>query len=165
MDNLFHRSSEGGVFTPLAPQDFFLDHRQDNGMEVIVVHIFSQLVTCRPVDFIGVHDSGDDILSTELIFQKAHRLGVELPGVVIAAFPLKVHRVHINDNLVKKGSVLPKPPQADCPIRFHLPQNFHIGLPAGVTEMDIEGYPLRHDIDVVVAFVLPLIVPFCRPNV
>ena len=165
MDNLFHRSSEGGVFTPLAPQDFFLDHRQDNGMEVIVVHIFSQLVTCRPVDFIGVHDSGDDILSTELIFQKAHRLGVELPGVVIAAFSLKVHRVHINDNLVKKGSVLPQPPQADCTVPFHLPQDFHIGLPAGVTKMNIEGYPLRYDIDVVVAFVLPLIVPFCRPNV
>ena len=35
--------------------------------------------------------------------------------------------VHINDNLVKKGSVLPQPPQADCTVPFHLPQDFHIG--------------------------------------
>ena len=69
-------------------------------------HIPSQLVTGFPVALVGVHDCRDNVLfpARDLLGQLVH-LGVESPGVLIAAVGLEVVGVHIKHQLVKDVGV------------------------------------------------------------
>lgn len=70
IDYFLNRSSQFFIFATLTPQDFFFDHRQNHSVKMIVVNLFSQFLSCRYIDFISVHNSRYDIISTEFFLDK-----------------------------------------------------------------------------------------------
>ena len=93
---------QNGIY---APQDFFLHHRQNHSVKMIVVNLFSKFLGCRYIDFISVHNSRYDIISAEFFLDKMERFFVKLLCIFVAAVTLEVHRVHINHNLIEQRCV------------------------------------------------------------
>ena len=125
-----------------------------------MVHIFSEIVRCCLVDLIGMHHSRYHILRTKLPLYKTEGFFVETLCIFIAAAPLEVHGIHINDDLIEECGTLPQSPHGDLSVFFHPAKNIHIGLFTGTFEVDIHGDAFRNDIDVVVGKILPFVMSF-----
>ena len=74
---------------------------------MIVVNLFSQFFACGYIDFISVHYRRYNIVRTEFFFDEMIGFFIKLLCVFITTVTLEVHRVHINHNLIEKGSVFP----------------------------------------------------------
>lgn len=89
-------------------------------MKMIVVNLFSKFLGCRYIDFISVHNSRYDIISTEFFLDKMECFFVKLLCIFVAAVTLEVHCVHINHNLIEQRCVFPQPSKRHHTVSFHL---------------------------------------------
>ena len=79
-------------------------------MHMIVVSRDSELIRCGFIDLVCVHHSGEYIVGSELLFQKVIRFFVELFGVFITAVAVKIHRIYIENKLIKECCIRSKTP-------------------------------------------------------
>ena len=75
---------------------------------MIMVNLFSQFLGCGYIDFISVHYCRYNIISTEFFFDEMIGFFIKLLCIFITTVTLEVHRIHINHNLIEKGSVFPQ---------------------------------------------------------
>ena len=97
-------------------------------MKMIVVNLFSKFLGCRYIDFISVHNSRYDIISTEFFLDKMECFFVKLLCIFVAAVTLEVHCVHINHNLIEQRCVFPQPSKRHHMMRKR--QTFYFDLDA-----------------------------------
>ena len=89
-------------------------------MKMIVINLFSKFLGCRYIDFISVHYSRYNIVSTEFFLDEMIGFFIKLLCILITAVTLEVHRIHINHNLVKECSVFPQSTKRHQTVVFHL---------------------------------------------
>ena len=59
---LFDCSHKGGIFAAFRPAHLFVYHRQCHNVQMIVVDRSAVLFGHGNIQFVSVHDSGDDIV-------------------------------------------------------------------------------------------------------
>ena len=157
-DGLLHRADQRLVLAAFAPKDLLFHHRHIDHMEVVVIHFLAQCLGHSPVDLVGVHHGGEDILLP------AHDLhggfvgvGVKLPGKFIAAVVVEVGGVHIKNQLAKVDGVWFQTAGGDDFVLFHLPEHLRVAGGGGF-EVDIERGAFRENIGVAVAVFFPFVV-------
>ena len=92
-----------------------------------MIHFLAQCLGHSPVDLVGVHHGGEDILLP------AHDLhggfvgvGVKLPGKFIAAVVVEVGGVHIEDQLSKVDGIWFQPACRDDFFLLHLLEHLRV---------------------------------------
>ena len=121
---------------------------------------FPHLLRYRLVDFIGVHDRRDDIFLAVNPTGETVGFFIERSGILIAAPFLKVPCVHVNDQFIEDCRSLFLSSGGDFALVDELLKKLVVGQTACVLEVDIEGRTLQIHIDISVAFVFALVVPF-----
>ena len=139
MDDLLDLADQLRVFTPFGVPDFFLHDRQGHHMQMIVVDRVAQVFRQSAVEFVSVHDGGEDVLRAVFLLREAEDLRIETAGVVITAVFLKVGRVHIEDHFVEEFGVRLQAAQRDGTVLDHLIQGRVIGQVSAALEVDVPG--------------------------
>ena len=85
-----------------------------------MVNLFSEFLSSSHIDFVSVHYSRYDIVSSEFFFDEMERFFIKLLCVFVAAVTFEVHRVHINHNFIEERCVFPQPTKRYQTVSFHL---------------------------------------------
>jgi len=101
MDYLFHHSHQRRIFTAFRPTHFFVHHRQRHNVQMVVINRLSVLFSHSDIQLISVHDCGNNIVFSIELFCKMERFFIESAGEIIAAVPLEIVCIHIQNHLVK----------------------------------------------------------------
>ena len=159
MDHLFDSPAQFRILTALAPTDLFVYNRNHYGVHMIVVGWDSEFIRCSFIDLVCVHHSGEYIVGSELLFQEVIRFFVELFGVFITTVAIKIHRVHIENELIKERCIRSKTTPGGHSFLFHFGEDLHIRPVSGILEMYVVWYPLRVYIYIRIGIIFAFIVP------
>ena len=72
---------------------------------MIMVNLFSEFLSSSHIDFVSVHYSRYNIVSTEFFLDEMIGFFIKLLCILIPTVTLKIHCIHINHNLVKERCV------------------------------------------------------------
>ena len=157
-DGLLHRADQRLVLAAFAPKDLLFHHRHIDHMEVVVIHFLAQCLGHSPVDLVGVHHGGEDILlPAHDLYGGLVGIGVKLPGKFIAAVVVEVGGVHIEDQLSKVDGVGFQTTCGDDFVLLHLSEHLRVAGGGGF-EVDIQRGAFRDNIGVAVAVFFPFVV-------
>ena len=156
MDDLLDLADQCRVFTPFGVPDFFLHDRQGDHMQMVVVDRVAQLFRQRAVQFISVHDGGENVFRAILLLREAEDLLIKATGVVIAAVFLKVGRVHVENHFIEKLGIRLQSAQGNGSFFDHLIQGRVVGQISAALEMDVPGRLREIHVHVFVVLVLAL---------